>query len=148
MDPTVLQRVPNQYKQIYRRHWKTIKTSVKIGRLRDVYHFPLFTINNREIADKVQEVVANYNDKIKVNVAFGFVLKNRATEELKFFHPSNNTLLFEHPRLLANPNDYRKLINDVEQNDAFEYAKLQRPTTNWIVERIICVRFDVYRVNN
>ena len=145
MEPVTLLRVPDQYKQLYQRHWKTIKTSVKQGRLKDVYHFPLFTVDDTEITDKVQEVIRNYNDRIKINVAFGFILKNRITENLKFFHPSNNTMLFESPRLLANPNDYNQFIEDVEHQDAFEYARLQRPTTQWIVERVICVRFDVFK---
>lgn len=145
MEPVTLLRVPDQYKQLYQRHWTTIKTSVKQGRLKDVYHFPLFTVDDTEITDKVQEVIRNYNDRIKINVAFGFILKNRITENLKFFHPSNNTMLFESPRLLANPNDYNQFIEDVEHQDAFEYARLQRPTTQWIVERVICVRFDVFK---
>ena len=145
MEPVTLLRVPDEYKQLYQHHWKTIKTSVKQGRLKDVYHFPLFTVDDTEITDKVQEVIRNYNDRIKINVAFGFILKNRITDNLKFFHPSNNTMLFELPRLLANPNDYNQFIEDVEHQDAFEYARRQRPTTQWIVERVICVRFDVFK---
>ena len=33
--------VPAAYQEIYRRHWNTIKTSVKIGILKDVYHFSI-----------------------------------------------------------------------------------------------------------
>ena len=146
MEPATLLRVPDQYKQVYQRHWRTIKTSVKQGRIKDVYHFPLFTINDTEITDKVQEVVSNYNGRIKINVAFGFILENRMTGDLKFFHPSNNTMMFESPRLLANPNDYNQFIEDVEHEDAFEYGRLQRPTTQWIVKRVICIRFDVFKL--
>ena len=146
MDPTVLRKIPIKYKQIYQQNWKTIKTSVKQGRLKDVYHFPLLTINNQEIVGKVQDVMANYNANVKVNVAFGFILQNRTTAELKFFHPSNNTFLFDTPRLLRSPTDLKNLIDDIEQEDALEYARLQRPSTNWIVERIICVRFDVFKL--
>ena len=146
MDQATLRRVPDEYKPIYQRHCKTIKTSVKQGRIKDVYHFPLYNANDTEIIDKVQDVIRNYDDRIKVNVAFGFILKNRITEELKFFHPSNNTMLFTTPRLLASPNDYRQFIDDVEHEDAFAYARLHRPTTQWIVERVICVRFDVFKL--
>ena len=145
MDPTVLRQVPNKYKQIYEKHWNTIKTSVKHGLLKDVYHFPLLTTANREIVSRLQEMAANYNNKIKVNVAFGFILQERTLGLLKFFHPSNNTMLFDAPRVLANPNDFNKLIDDIEQQDALEYAHSQRPTTKWTVERIICVRFDVFK---
>ena len=145
MDPAILQQIPNTYKKIYRQNWRTIKTSIKLGVLKDVYHFPLLTTANGEIVSRLQEMAANYADKIKVNVAFGFILQERTTGELKFFHPSNNTMLFEAPRVLANPNDFHKLVEDIENQDAVEYARSQRPSTKWTVERIICVRFDVYK---
>ena len=83
------------------------------------------------------------NGRFKVNVSFGFILKHRATEELRFFHPSNNTLL-----LVANETDFTSLLDRMEREDALEYARQQRPSTNWTVERVICVRFDVYRLTN
>ena len=55
-------------------------------------------------------------------------------------------MLFEAPRLLTNPNDIQNLVNDIEHQDAVEYARSLRPTTKWTVERIICVRFDVVRL--
>ena len=146
MDTTILQQVPDEYKQIYKRHWKTIKPSVKSGRLKDVYHYPLVSTNNSEIVAKLREILANYTRNIKINVAFGFILRERLTDELKFFHPSNNTMLFETPKLIQNADDRKKLEDDVEQQDAFEYARLQKPSTKWTVDRIICIRFDIYRL--
>ncbi len=55
-------------------------------------------------------------------------------------------MLFDAPRVLATPNDFNKLIDDIEQQDAKEYARSQRPTTKWTVERIICVRFEVFKL--
>ena len=146
MDPAVLNQIPDRYKQIYQQNWSTIKASEKRGLLKDVYHFPLLTTNNEEIITRLQEMLTGYSSKIKVNVAFGFVLYDRVTGSPKFFHPSNNTMLFAIPRLLANPNDFQNLVNDIEHQDAVEYAHSLRPTTKWTVERIICVRFDVFKL--
>ena len=66
----------------------------------------------------------------------------------RFFHPSNNTLLFETPMLVTNETDFTSLLDRMEREDALEYARQQRPSTNWTVERVICVRFDVYRLTN
>ena len=145
MDRSTLVQIPGEYQDIYKGSWSTIKTSIKHGRLKDVYHFPILTNDNGEILRKGEEVVAKYNEKFKVNVAFGFILKDRTTDELKFFHLSNNTMLFTLPRLLETPSDYRQFVEDIEQQDAFEYARLHRPSTKWTVERTVCVRFDIYR---
>ena len=86
------------------------------------------------------------NRRFKINAAFGFILENRSTEELKFFHPSNNNKIFETPRLVEKDEDFEKLSMDLERTDAFEYASLQRPDTHWVVKKVICVRFDVTKM--
>ena len=146
MDTTTLRRVPEPYRKVYQDNWRTIQESTKLGRLRDMFHFPLFQDSDGEIISKAQQMVANYNGRMKVNVAFGFILKNRSTDELKFFHPSNNTMLFTTPKLLETVTDFKNILDDIERQDAFEYARVQRPSTNWTVERIVCVRFDVYKM--
>lgn len=146
MDATSLQRLPELYQSVYQQNWNTIRTSVKQGRIRDMYHFPLFENNDTEISSKATEVISHYNSKIKINIAFGFILKNRTTGELKFFHPSNNTMLLPKPRMIENPLDVEQFKTDIEKEDAFEYARVHRPSTNWTVERIICVRFDIYKM--
>ena len=148
MDSALLEQVPDEYKPIYKRNWNTIRTSVKRGLIKEMYHYPLIIENSHlEIMKLLQDILKTHN-RIKINVAFGFILRQRTTEELKFFHPSNNTMLFVRPRLIENARDKRKLLEDVESEDVFEYARLQRPSTNWVVARIICVRFDVYKLNN
>ena len=141
-----LSRVPAVYREIYRQHWNTIKTSVKRGALRDVYHFPIAGYNGP--SEYLNSVRAASGPRFKINVSFGFIIKNRLTEELRFFHPSNNTLLFDQPMLIANDDDFNNLLDRVERQDAFDYAREQRPSTEWLVERIVCVRFDVYRIIN
>ena len=139
-----LSRVPAEYREIYRQHWNTIKTSVRRGILRDVYHFPISGYTGpSEYLNSIRAV----SGRFKINVSFGFILRNRNTDELKFFHPSNNTCLFERPMLIANEVDFANLLDRIERQDAFDYAREQRPSTIWTVERIVCIRFDVYRTN-
>ena len=143
MDPNI----PDGYEEIYENNWSVIRQRVKIGRIKDTYHFPLFTISDSEIAQKVEHVLGQYNQSIKINIAFGFILKHVTTEEMKFFYPSNNTLLFEVPRLLRNNSDYRSLIDDIEYEDALSYAQSLRTSTKWNVQRIVCITIDIYKMN-
>ena len=143
MDPNI----PDGYEEIYQNNWSVIRQRVKIGRIKDTYHFPLFTISDSEIAQKVEHVLGQYNQSIKINIAFGFILKHVTTEEMKFFYPSNNTLLFEVPRLLRNNSDYRSLIDDIEYEDALSYAQALRTSTKWNVQRIVCITIDIYKMN-
>jgi hypothetical protein len=54
--------------------------------------------------------------------------------------------MFTTPKLLDTAVDFQDFLNDIERQDAFEYARVQRPSTIWTVERIVCVRFDVYKM--
>ena len=141
-----ISQVPELYRDIYARHWNTIKTSVKRGAIRDVFHFPIANYTQGDVTKQLNTVRSETDGTFKINVSFGFIIRNRTTEELRFYHPSNNTLLFETPMLIVNQGDFINLLDRVEREDALEYARLQRPSTSWTVEKIICVRFDVYRL--
>ena len=78
-------RIPDAYKAIYEKHWGTIAESETQGRLKDVYHFPLFTTSDQEIFQKVETVIKKYTQNIKVNIAFGFVLSERDGLQQRFF---------------------------------------------------------------
>ena len=144
---SIINQVPEEYRNIYKTHWSTIRHRVTTGVIKDVYHYPLVTASNSEILENLQTTLSNYGEMIKINVCFGFILRKRTTNELKFFHPSNNTMLFELPRMMKSAADCTSLIEDIEKEDAFEYARKQRPSTKWIVDRIICVRFDIFRLS-
>ena len=148
MDPAILQQIPDEYKHIYRRNWKTIRRSVKNDILKDVYHYPLFSTNNFEIISRLREVLINYRRKIKINVALAFILRDRITDELQFFRPSNNAMLFDIPGLLINGTaNHKQLEEIIERETVLEFVRLQRPSTGWTVERIVCVRFDILKLN-
>ena len=146
MDP-FLTRIPEIYRSIYIKNWTTIQPRLKSGIIKDVYHYPLTYSTNNEIVSKLKETLSNYTETIKINLAFGFILRNRTTDELKFFHPSNNTMLFETPKLIQNSDDRRNIEKEIEGDDIISYVRQQRPSTSWILERVICARFDVYKMN-
>ena len=148
MDQATLQQIPEQYRTIYTENWNTIKESVKEWRFKDVYHFPLMIADNQIILRYLRETLDKYRISVKINAAFGFILRNRVTNELKFFHPSNNTRVFDAPRIVRNPNDVKKLEDEFEREDILEYARLQRPSTKWIVERIICMKLEIFKLSS
>ncbi len=122
--------------------------NTKRGVIKDMYHYPLLpTIDRGDgILGILRETLLKYTRPIKINVVFGFILRERLTDELRFFHPSANIMLFELPKLIQNADDRKNLEEDVERLDVLEYAIHQRPSAKWIVDRITCVRFDIYKL--
>ena len=137
-----MQNIDEAYRDIYRKHWKTIN-SQKIGVLKDIINFPVYNLDDNELM-KVLDTIKEKYRRIKVNISLGFILRNREDDELKFFHPSNNNMLFQLP--LKIDNDFKNLKDELLNTDWFEVVRQQRPSTKWIVEKIICIRFDVYKL--
>ena len=137
-----MQNIDEAYRNIYRKHWKTIN-SQKIGVLKDIINFPVYNLDDNELI-KVLDTIKEKYRRIRVNISLGFILRNREDDELKFFHPSNNNMLFQLP--LKIDNDFKNLKDELLNTDWFEVVRQQRPSTKWIVEKIICIRFDVYKL--
>eukprot|EP00116_Pleurobrachia_bachei_P019480 sb/3479742/ len=138
-----LKNVPDDVKEVYKKNWKTIRPSVKKGVLKDMYHFPISPYDN--IPGKLGGVLKYYLKPVKVRVAFGYILRNTETDELKFFHPSNNTMVFETAQVIADRDDIMEVKNEIERDDLVEIARESRHSSKWVVETIVCIRFDVYR---
>lgn len=143
-----LENVSDELKELYRRHYETIRTRVTRGRIKNVYHFLMTEQYTTQLINGYLAVIQQqYEYGYKLNAAFGFILENTETEELKFFHPSNNNMLFETPKLIQNEQDIKDLLEELEKQDVWEYANAQRPSTKWLVVKIVCMRFDVYKIN-
>ena len=140
-----IQHLPENHQKIYEKHWNTIQKSVKNWRFKDVYHFPLFGGEN--ISNVINDVLKKYSQNVKVNSAFGFILRDRTTDDLKFFHPSNNSTMFDNPKLIQQPSDIQSLLDDLEKVDILEYARAQRPSSKWAVDKIICMRLDIFKLS-
>ena len=144
MNESVLENMSLEVKSLYKRHFNTIKTRVTRGRIRTVYHF--LVTDHYDIKEYLSVVKADQNGKCKVNVALGFILNNIETGELRFFHPSHNSLIFDQPKTLQTNVDYKTLLEDLEREDMIDFARSERPSTKWRVTKIVCVRFDVYKL--
>ena len=141
--------VEDEYKPIYRKHYQTIRTRVNRGRLRTMYHFLVTGDYTREKAKEYFSSIQlelNGKNSYKINAAFGFILRNHRTQELKFFHPSNNSMLYELPVTVKKREDILKILDDLESEDARAYAMAHRPSTEWRMEKIVCLRVDVYKM--
>ena len=136
--------IPEGLKEMYIKHRRTI-TGSKTGLLKDVYHFPLFTEEDNEIESHVRTVLSRYPRKIKINVAFGHILKDGVDGPLKFFHPSNNSKIFDVPKRIDDGGHIEELLDDVQYRDAVAHAKTQRPSTKWLLMRIACIRLDIFK---
>ena len=83
-----------------------------------------------------------------MNVSFGFILRNVETEELRYYHSSqNNSRLFDVPHLIRNEEDLDKFLADLSREDILEFIRQQRPDTKWVVHLLTNVTFYVNKID-
>lgn len=143
-----IERVAEVYKPIYRANYNTIRTRETKGRIKTVYHFLITENYTKNVAKSLLSTLSddfNVLNRYKINAAFGFILRNIATDELKFFYPSLNCMLYDTPQTVSNQSEFDKLLDDLEREDATAYAMANRPSTKWRVAQIVCLRLDVYK---
>lgn len=143
-----LRNLPVPYRKIYKTHFKTIRTRIDKGTIKSVYHFLVTDNYTRQIIEKhLTEVLDDQASPFKLNIAYGCILKNIESDELRFFHPSHNTTIFDLPKIVKDLADITTFLDQLEQDDVFSHLYEQRPSTKWQVVKIVCVRVDVYRMS-
>jgi hypothetical protein len=88
--------------------------------------------------EMVHYIFRQQTTAFKINVSFGFILRNVETEELRYYHSSqNNARLFDVPHLIRTEEDTDEVLADLSQ---------QRPDTKWVVHLLINVTFYVNKL--
>ena len=115
MEAAAIEELTSEYQTLYSRHLNTLRTRTTTGRIKTVYHFLLVDgYSKAKMKQFLATIEASHLNGCKLNVAFGLFLRNKETEQLRFFHPSNNVTLFEIPKLLKNKQSFVKLLDDLE----------------------------------
>ena len=137
--------VRSEHRQIYRENWRQIRTHSHInGQRQKLYNFMLESGSFEELENIFREVHLTQHHQYKTNYSFGFVLYNNLTGERRYYHASNNTRVLESPMLIQHSNGLNALLSILGDVDVLEYARRQRPNSQWVVEVVTNVLVYVY----
>ena len=84
----------------------------------------------------------------KINLAFGFILSNVETGEKRYYYPSQNGLIFNHPLVVADEADLEKVLQRVGETDWLEYVRQQKPNSKWRIALLTNVTFHLYSMQD
>ena len=79
----------------------------------------LWTLDRKFLLQKFDPVFDNLKCAAKLNVAFGFVLKNVSDGSCRLYHAYENKTLFGRSQLVATTEDLRKIKNLRGKTDVF-----------------------------
>ena len=158
LDPSSLQEDPLDYPshlgvsleedvgKYYETHWKEIRSRKKGGKYVDVYSFRLDEPTSLDRL--IKEVFRQQTAAFKMNVAFGFILRNTETGEVRFYYPSQNGFLFDEPVLIANQQDLDEFLEKLGGTDWREFVSRQKPNSKWQVSLICNAGLHIYKLTD
>ncbi len=130
-------------KECYKSNWKQIQSRHLAGKLRDVYTFRL---DIKPVDEMVREIFAQQTSAFKINMSFGYILKNSETGEARYYYPSQNGYVFDSPSVIRNEEDLAGFMSKVADVDWQDYVRQQKPNSKWIVALTTNVAFTIYKL--
>ena len=132
----------------YRRHWHQIRTRFsRQNRLLDWYNYRLSSLQPQELINPLDQIFADQSTVFKLNVSFGFILRNNETGDLQYHYASrNNNHLFESPFQIATAADLQQVREALRNIDILEWVRQQRPNSKWIVDQVTNVTFFITKL--
>ena len=127
-----------------RQHWSSIRTHTIHQKLTDIYNERISNLT--DLKEIIQSIFEQQTSAFKLNLSFGFLLRNSETGEVRYYYPSQNGFVFQEPLLIANHEDLENLLKKVADTDWLEYIRKQKPNSKWRVSLTCSVGIYVYKL--
>ncbi len=107
-----------------------VESELDKGRHR-VFIFAMSTFDNSLINKKLDLAFNGLKCAAKVNLAFGFVLKNVEDGSCRYFYAHENNTLMERSKLVCKPGEIIKLKEKIQKMDIVDLCTRERSNTKW-----------------
>ena len=129
-----------------RDNWAAIRTHVVNGPVQARYNIRLMTsdIGGLELG----HIFAAQTTAFKINISYGFILRNRTSDRYRYYHSSCNCCgrCLDEPSLITNADTFENFLERIKEPDILKWALSQRPNSEWVVELVTNVTYFVNRI--
>ena len=131
-----------------RDNWGSIRTYVAQGPVQTRYNRRLASLDTRDLHEPLRELFDQQTTAFKLNCSFGFVLREKESGRLRYYHSSNNCCgrYLEEPSLITNRDDFDRFLERIHQPDILQWAISQRPNSDWVCERVTNATFFLNKI--
>ena len=114
-----------------------------------MYNFRIEDLNMNQLREQLMEMFRSQVNRFKINVSFGFILRNIENGELRYYHSSHNLgRMLEAPHQISNAEDFEAFLEAVIEEDILEWARKQRPNTKWTVVLVTNATFYINHLHD
>ena len=131
---------------VLREHWYNIRYHVARGPVQTRYNHRLTSLDT--ISLNLSRIFHEQTTAFKVNVSYGFILKNKTTGRFKYYHSSCNCCgrYLEEPSMVTNAETFETFLEHIHEQDILQWSIALRPNSDWICELVTNATFFVNRI--
>ena len=96
-----------------------------------VFNFAMSWFENPLLNDKLDYVFKELKSAAKLNLAFGFVMKNIEDGMCRYFYAHVNNTVMERSKLVCTPDDITNLKDKLQKMDIFDLCTRERANKKW-----------------
>ena len=134
-------------KDIYERYSHVINRSHRQGTFLSEYNFRIDNNFSHEIIHNQMREIYNQNENVfRINISFGFILRNIDDDSYRYFYAHNNDGVFQTPQTITNVEDLLDLFKKIKHLDILHTIFKQRPNSKWKVYALTNIRYVVFRM--
>ena len=124
-------------------NWSSIRSHVTRGPVQSRYNYRLTSLDTRCL--ELHHIFEEQTTAFKVNLSYGFILRNKQTGRYRFYHSSCNCCgrYLDEPSVITNAETFEKFLEQIKEPDLLNWAVSQRPNSDWICEMVTNVTFFV-----
>ena len=129
-------------------NWASVRTHVVTGPVQTRYNHRLTSLDTRDLHEQLRVLFDQQTTAFKINCSFAFILKQKVTGRLRYYHSSNNCCgrLLEEPSLITNRGDFDRFLARIQESDILQWAIAQRPNSDWVCEHVTNATFFLNRI--
>ena len=141
--------VNQEVRDIFQRYSHVINRSHREGVYMNEYNYRVDnTFSNEDMHNQLSDIYTSSQNVYRINITFGFILKNIEDDSYRYFYAHNNEGIFSSPFTVTNADDMLVLLKKVKQIDILQNIYKQRPNTKWKVYMVTNIRYVVFKMSN
>ena len=129
-------------------NWASVRTHVVRGPVQTRYNRRLTSLDTRDLHEPLRVLFDQQTTAFKINCSYGFVLREKQSGRLRYYHSSNNCCgrFLEEPSLVTNSQTFDRFLARIAESDILQWAITQRPNSDWVCEHITNVTFFLNKI--
>ena len=129
-------------------NWASVRTHVVRGPVQTRYNRRLTSLDTRDLHEPLRVLFDQQTTAFKINCSYGFVLREKQSGRLRYYHSSNNCCgrFLEEPSLVTNSQTFDRFLARIAESDILQWAITQRPNSDWVCEHVPNVTFFLNKI--